>query len=135
MQRYTFLEHTADARVLVEASSHEELFKCALHALTELQGATNYVGDELQFEVCCNARDTTKLLIDFLSYALTLSHIHTLIFDRVDIFFLDNNTIKATLFGRKAKHFQKDVKAVTYHEAEILKTESGTYQTMIIFDI
>ena len=135
MQKYTFLEHTADAKVLLEATTPQELFQVALTALFALQKPHRLQGEEIAFQVSIHAPDQTVLLIDFLSHILTLSHIHQVVFDRIVIIHCDEHTLSAHVFAKKAQKIERDVKAVTFHEAEIVRTSSGSYQTIIIFDI
>jgi SHS2 domain-containing protein len=79
--------------------------------------------------------DRTTLLIDFLSEVLTLSQIHKAIFSEFDINRMTDCQLSATLTGRKVGMFDEDIKAVTYHEADITLNEDGDWETKIIFDI
>ena len=79
--------------------------------------------------------DQTSLLIDFLSDILTLSHIHRLIYCRVEFKILTGTKLEAEVFGSFTDNFDEDIKAVSYHGAEIVKNSDGNYQTNILFDI
>jgi len=48
---------------------------------------------------------------------------------------LTETEIEVKVFGRKVEEFEEDIKAVTYHEAEVKKNEKGEYETMLVFDI
>lgn len=136
MQKYTFVGHTADTRLQIEASTLSELFQVALRALAELIHATA-VNENLIIsqEITISAVDTTSLLIDFLSEILALSHINTTLFTKVEFQSLTPTALTAKIYGVPVTHFEKDVKAVTYHEAEVKTTKNGTFATSIIFDI
>ena len=46
---------------------------------------------------------------------------------------LTETELAATIIGTSAR-FEQDVKAVTYHEAEV-RCENGVWSTMLVFDI
>ncbi|MGE5443248.1 MAG: archease [Ignavibacteriales bacterium] len=48
---------------------------------------------------------------------------------------LSPHSLEAILRGFTASSFDEDIKAVTYHEAEVKETEDGKWETMIVFDI
>jgi len=43
--------------------------------------------------------------------------------------------LDARLFGAHVRKFDEDIKAVTYHEANITHSPTGEFETMIVFDI
>ena len=138
MKRHKVLGHTADVRLWVEADSLIELFEVALEGMA---GLIKDSRDEKQpsrnvkESIDINAPDQTALLIDFLSEALTLSHNRKAVFDAVEIEKLTEQNLKGTISGYQSDGFDEDIKAVTYHEAEIRKNENGSFETVIDFDI
>lgn len=136
MQKYTFVEHTADTKLNLEASTLMELFQVALLALAELihAKAINEKPATSQ-EITISSTDTTSLLIDFLAEVLALSHMRTTVFTEVKFHSLTSTMLTAKIYGVPVDRFEKDVKAVTYHEAEVKTTKSGTFETSVIFDI
>ncbi len=138
MKKYSFIPHTADARIKVEASSIEELFACSLEAMSEIIKPgfcqeTKKFGVTKQLKV--SAPDRTTLLIQFLSEVLTLSYEQQVIFCQVKFKQLDDDLLIAKLLGTKTSSMDEDIKAVTYHEVEIVKNKSGNLETTIVFDI
>ena len=135
MNRYYFLSHTADTRLFVEADSREELFSEAFLALKELLEPKSIFQHFLvDCTITISSYDETALLIDFLAEVLTYSHIKKAVFTKVHFLSFSKTELIAHLQGSCVPYFEKDVKAVTYHEAEIKKTETG-FSTTIIFDI
>ena len=136
MQKYTFVGHTADMRLQIEASTLAELFQVALLALAELMYPKAPCEKPTSTQVITiSSVDTTSLLIDFLAEILALSHIKATLFTQVEFQSLTPTQLTAKIYGVPVDHFEKDVKAVTYHEAEVKTTKSGTFETSIIFDI
>jgi len=133
MQNHEFLGHTADVILQVEATDKKALFQEALLGMSELL-STETKGEKIQETITCQSPDETFLLLDFLNQVLTLSHIHRVVFRKVAFSEFEPTKLSATISGVRADHFEKDVKAATYHGAEISK-EGENFCVRIIFDI
>ena len=138
MRHFSILEHTADTRLFVEGSNQMQLF------LAALQGVNSILKEPVNRSHCnpshkqsikIEAPDSTALLIDFLSTILTLSQTKNAIFSHVDFKELTNTKLDATVEGFSLEKFDDDIKAVTYHEAKIIKNKNGNFETVIVFDI
>lgn len=133
---YKILEHTADVRMLVQADSLEKLFSDAVYGMMEiLKPRVEDKKKKTQRTIVLEAVDTTALLVDFLNEVLLSVHIHKEMYDEVIFETLSLHSLEATLRGFTASYFDEDIKAVTYHEAEVKETKDGNWETMIIFDI
>lgn len=138
MSRFEFLSHVADARMHVVGATCEEVFHAALSGMNEMLKHGFCVEKHpstIQLEVSLSSPDSTCLLIDFLSEVLTLSHIHNAIFCGIEIHELNEKELKLTLSGSAVTNFDNDIKAVTYHEANLCQNQDGEWETMLIFDI
>jgi protein archease len=128
------IDHTADVRVHVRAASMDELFREALRGtialLRPVRGAP-----VAEREIIVNAPDRTALLVDFLNEALSSAHARREAYDDVLFFDLSETHLQARLRGVAAVSFGNDVKAVTYHQADVHRDESGLWQTMLVVDI
>lgn len=134
---FKILEHTADIRMLVNGKSQEELFREALKGMmsvikSEIKNLKTRIEKR---EIAVKADDRTALLVDFLSEVLALSQINGEIYTEVNFSEFSEKELRAELNGFKAKNFDEDIKAVTYHEAEIKQNEKGEWETTLIFDI
>lgn len=123
--------------MIIQGDTLQELFTAALEGMSFfMKKETGTSQDYSQVkEVSLEASTVTFLLIDFLSEALTLSHIHKIIFGKVQFKRLTKGECVAQLYGRKEMSLDKDIKAVTYHEAHVKRNEKGVYETTLIFDI
>lgn len=129
------IPHTADLRMRVSAESVEELFRESLRALMscmEPQNAGETV--ERRHAIRIWSADPTSLLIDFLNDALTLAIINRETYTDAQFQELGHTELSATLIGIPAE-FGEDIKAVTYHEAEIARRDDGSWSTLLVFDI
>jgi len=130
------LEHTADVRIFVQGDSLEELFLDAVYGMMEiLKPKVDNQKQGTQRAITLEAVDITALLIDFLNEVLLASQIYKEAYNKVIFKTLSLRSLEAILRGVAVRSFDEDIKAVTYHEAEIRRTEDGKWETMIIFDI
>ncbi|MBN2101059.1 archease [Candidatus Dojkabacteria bacterium] len=132
---YKRLEHTADVEVLVEADSLESLFCDSLDAMVEIMGPEKKGDKSTNRTVSIGSIDLTALLIDFLSEVLALSEINNEYYEVEKIQFMNENRVEVVLAGRPIETFSEDIKAVTYHEADVVQDKDGKWSTKIIFDI
>lgn len=144
MKKYKILPHTADVRLKIEGSTLEELFEAGLQGMNSIiekekvkvkNGEEDFKSVEVVKKVKLSAADTTSLLIDFLSEILTYSQEERAVFTKVLFGDIDEKNIAAEIYGQTADEFGEDIKAVTYHEANVVKNKKGNWETTIIFDI
>lgn len=133
---YSFYEHTADVRMNVSGRTLEELFRDALTGMVVITDPEKKEGGApVEKEIILEANDTTNLLVDFLSDALTLMHTEYVAYTDIIFDILNEKELKAKLIGYTTKSFAEDIKAVTHHEAEVKQNKDGVWSTNIIFDI
>jgi len=141
MNIYNIVPHTGDLRLKVESDSLSGLFQVALTGMAEiLKKDYKMMLNKHPFvrEISISAQDETALLIDFLSEVLTRSYIDKAVFFKSDFLVLEQTRLMAYITGVKLNEedkFDEDIKAVTYHEADIRRSDKGQYETMIVFDI
>ena len=136
---YEILQHTADVRLRVTASSLEELFGDALRGLMDVMGArcaplpvgAHSVRPE---SIEIDSADMTALLVDFLNEALVRAVVSRRAFTGASFASLGETHLSATLASVPAASFDEEVKAVTYHEAEVRRSGEG-WTTMLVLDI
>jgi SHS2 domain-containing protein len=137
MKKFNLIDHTADVRLFVQADSQKELFLAALQGMAAIISPANCNADTftITHTISLTTHDPTILLIDFLSEALTLSHVYKALFCSATFTILTPNQLEALVHGIPVAQFDEDIKAVTYHEAEIVQDNQGNLSTMIVFDI
>lgn len=136
---YQILPHTADVRLKVEGKDLPELFYSALLGMSEIiknDFCKSFSKFSESISVSLSSPDETALLVDFLSEVLTQTHEKQTVFCRVEFSKLTTTELEVRLSGSKVTDgFDEDIKAVTYHEADVVKNEQGNYETVIVFDI
>ncbi len=146
MRHYEIRPHTADIRLKIEGSTLKELFMSALEGMAEILKpgfCKNKSSGEIKETIEISAPDLTSLLIDFLSAVLTLSYERRAVFcgavfcavKFANVAEKKEYSIQARIFGSKVNEFDEDIKAVTYHDAEVRKNKKGDYEIIITLDI
>jgi SHS2 domain-containing protein len=133
-----FMPHTADVRLKVSSETLPELFQQSLKGMNDLLKhgfCDEIIENSVYHSVDIEAFDTTVLLIDFLSEVLTLSNIHQALLCNFTVTTMSDHQISGDLSGAQVDEFDSDIKAVTYHEADVHLNETGEFETVIIFDL
>ncbi len=133
---YSFRKHTADIRMNVKGKTLEELFQDALSGMVKVMSPAQLrEARAIKREIAIEASDATALLVDFLNEALALMHTECEAYAVVRFRSLSEYSLEAELEGYKTESFDEDIKAVTYHEADVKKNNKGEWETILIFDI
>ena len=80
------------------------------------------------------AIDAESLLVDWLSELAYWAEAELLIFHQFDLQNVTPTSLEATVRGGHAPELKKHIKAVTYHNLEIIETEAGLEAT-VVFDV
>lgn len=146
MKDFELLPHTADIKLRVYGATLNDLFRHALIGMFQSIGPIapqcTRENDRLvcpslpvTHEIDIQAPRLDMLLVDFLSEALYLSDINNQAYLDAEVSITDTNHIRAKIHGIEIDGFQVvEIKAVTYHDLEILTQDDG-YQVDIVFDI
>lgn len=131
MTRFKFVPHTADIAVELSARDEPGLYQAGLDALrTLLVGESEVLPREQRaIEVVAGA-DPAERLVRFLSEVLYLYETER---------FLPARTLPAGIAGEPfdaSRHVAlREVKAVTYHGAEMQRDARGLLRVTIVFDV
>jgi len=141
-KRFEFLEHTADLYIAAYGESIEEAFENAAYATFEGMTDLKKVQPKLEETVEVEGYDEQALLYNWLEALLVKFDITGNIFSMFKITTIKktNNTfkLKANIWGEPfnpQKHISKvGIKAITYHQMEIMK-EHDLVTVKFILDI
>jgi SHS2 domain-containing protein len=128
--------HTADLEIRVWGKDLEELFKAAVEGMFHLCGVESPEEGSSTFKKTLDlqAMDYEGLLILFLEellYHLTEDY---QLLEVTKLSIGGEFQLKAQLKGTEIESYQRDIKAVTYHNLNIVKAGDG-YTVDIVFDI
>ncbi|MEW6610237.1 MAG: archease [Patescibacteria group bacterium] len=134
----TIIDHTADVRMKIEAPTLEGIFIDALHGMMDVlyssrKGVKENKGSKRI--IALHANDSAVLLVDFLNEVLAQAYLHHEIYSTVTFHAFSVTSLKAEISGIHVDHFDEDIKAVTYHEANVVQEKEGRWKATLIFDI
>ena len=137
MGYYEYLPHTADVRIKAVGKDLPDLLKFALKGLCRILSDkdSSNESEKIYETINLSSVDDTALVIDFLSETLMMMYKHKAIFSDVNIIRLLNHSIQAEIVGFAVDGFNEDIKAVTYHEAEISSINENELEIIITLDI
>lgn len=134
-QDFEVVDHTADWALLVRGQSLEQLFiNAALGMATLLVTELHDVPLDETRSLELNAIDAESLLVEWLTELAYLAETEQLVFREFLLTAVTPTHLKAAIRGGQAPALQKHIKAVTYHNLAIIKSEAGL-ETTIVFDV
>lgn len=140
---WSLVEHTADVGLRVWGSSPEQLFESAGRGLANLLTDTDRVHPFETREIILDALDLEEALIAWLQEVIYLFEVERFVprdleVDRIDLPRVTGR-IRGEAFDPSRHETRMDIKAATYHDLRIVRTESDAaaarWETVIIFDI
>ena len=133
---YKIIPHTADVRLHVNAANQKALFRDALQGLMGVMDP-KIVNRKSQIvrPFTLHAVDRTALLIDFLNEVLTQAQTEKETYRAMRFTKLADTELEAELTAFPVSEFGEDVKAVTYHEANVRQNAQGEWETRLVLDI
>lgn len=134
-KKYEILEHTADLKIRAFGKSQAEVFSNILKGMFEtIKPQEVSDGQEIVRDIKIKSQDIESLLVDFLSEALYLSDVNNEAYFTAKFKKLTNKELEGEIQGIKIEKFEKEIKAVTWHNLEI-KKEKDLWQATVLFDI
>jgi SHS2 domain-containing protein len=125
--------HTADWSVRVWADDLPGLFVEAARAMNSLSGTAAGQAPRLRRTFESEAPDAETLLVSFLSELVYLQEQENVAFDRFELA-LQDQRLRVEMEGGPVERVDKAIKAVTYHNLKVERTEQG-FETTIVFDV
>ncbi len=137
---FEILPHTADMRMRVWGKTLKDLFRNALAGVAfylrpDILGLAKGKAKERQ-EIKVEAVDVSSLLIEFLSEVIAKTDIYNTVFTAISFKEFGENFLEGVMGGAKVDGFEKEIKAVSYHEVDIKHNpETEMYETILVFDV
>ncbi len=130
------LSHTADLEIRAWGEDLASLFSAAADGMFHLSGIEDYEEgfSAVTESISLDAMDYEGLLILFLEellYRLTEDY---MLFSIDSLSVSPEFSLKGKLKGTQIRSYQRDIKAVTYHQLSIRETDQG-FEVNIVFDI
>ncbi|NIS80017.1 MAG: archease [Anaerolineales bacterium] len=135
-QESTFeeIEHTADWALRVRGKTAPALFRNAAFGMLQLIQAKPESTRSKKRNIELEAFDNESLLVTWLEELLFHIETRNVTFLNIHIEHLDETHLSAVLEETPLVDLKKEIKAVTYHNLEIISTEEGL-ETTVVFDV
>ena len=128
--KYTFLEHTADAKFRAFGKSLEEAFANAAEAMFKIMVDPDHIAATTEKKVIVSGADEKALLYNFLEELLVFMDAERFLLHRIKRIKIEQKAGKYALIavavGDKGGDYEShgQVKAVTYNDMEIKKQKN-----------
>ena len=135
MVPFEVVDHTADWALRVYGCSLPQLLIHAAQGMNSLlvtDPNTISLTVTRQFEL--DAYDAEGLLVEWLTELAYWAEAEGLVFTELELTAVTPTHLNAIVRGGTAVELQKHIKAVTYHNLEIIETNEGL-ETTIVFDV
>jgi SHS2 domain-containing protein len=128
MKKFEFLPHTADVKIRVYGKNLKEIVNNSLLALKSFW-KPKLTKTKIEKEIKIESNNEVNLLIDFLSEILAETYIEKAIFIKFlpqinPDFHADKRglySLSGKIIGYEFTSLSKDIKAITYHQANLQK--------------
>lgn len=132
---YEEVSHTADLALRVWGENMNALFAHAAYGITRLMSdAVSKGTPTITRFLSIEAMDAESLLVEWLSELAFLAESEGAIFQSFSITHITGTDLKAVLEGQLSGELRRTIKAVTYHNLEIVRTVRGLEAT-VVFDV
>jgi SHS2 domain-containing protein len=134
---YAFLDHTADLGINVRGEDLKGLFEAGAKALMHLMIAGESHAKSSDMNITVSGQDLPDLLVRWLGEILYLFEGEDLVVTSVHIDFVSSTqldaALKTVLFDPTVHEILSEIKAVTYHQIQVIEKESF-WEAQVIFD-
>jgi len=137
MDKFKFLEHTADAKFQAFGKSLEDAFGNAALAMFSVMTEPEKVERKIKREIKAKGDDEKSLLYDFLEQLLILLETEGFLLNHVEKIKIVDGELTAVAVGDKISEkydVHGEVKAVTYNEMDI-KREKHYFMVQVVVDL
>ena len=138
MSFYRIIDHTADLGIAVTGKNQKNLFKKAALALTDLLTDTSRLHAEYTETISITGLDIGDLLINWLREILYFWNGKKVFAADIDISDITDTALTACIslavYDPKHHTINREIKAVTYHQAEVVE-KGGQWSAQVIFDV
>ena len=135
---YRWFDHTADVGLEVDGPTLDALFANAARGVYELAGAPFPIDRPVHEEIRLRGADLEELLVSWLSELLYRLGTHGRWYHHIDVR-VSGDTLRAKVSGgllpAGAPRAEREVKAVTYHDLEVVRRDDGSWRARLVFDV
>ncbi len=136
MSKYALLEHSSEAKLIVQGHDAAGLFRQAGREFTDIITDVDEVLPQEKYEIKIEAESQEELLVEFLRKLLFLFDADRVLFSKFEIQELSPQRLRAEVWGEgfdADRHlFKTEVKAVTHYQLKVEETKDGLRACVIL---
>jgi len=134
MQHFQEIEHTADWAFRAHGRDLAQLFANAARGMFELQAGAGSGETSVARGVAVSGVDRETLLVNWLNELLYLQETQHETYSRFEVLQISDTHLQARVHGRPSPTEGKPIKAVTFHDLEVRRSEDG-WEAAIVVDV
>jgi SHS2 domain-containing protein len=135
--KFKYLPHTADAKFVAYGKSIDEVFANSALAMFNILGKTDGVKVTKKIKIHLNGKNYENLLYNFLEELIFLLETENLFLSNIKNLKIGKDfSLSCIVEGDNLNKYdlKSDIKAVTYSDMKISKTDKG-YNAVVVIDI
>ncbi|OIO81746.1 hypothetical protein AUJ84_00470 [Candidatus Pacearchaeota archaeon CG1_02_32_132] len=135
MDKYKFLEHTADIKFKAYGKNLEKIFENVALAISDILSRSGEVGDKSWKDIEIEGKDNESILYDFIDDLIYLLDAENFLVSRAKVKII-NGKLKARVFGDDALRYPDldHIKAATYAEMYVKKVKD-VWEAQVVVDV
>ena len=137
MEKFKFLEHTADIKFQAFGKTLEEAFKNSVLAVSEILSKGKKIKPAKIKKILIKGKDNEELLYNLLEEVIYLLDSNNFLVSKAEVdFYKNNKKMKVKFYGDSSKNYKglESIKAVTYNEM-FVKKEGKNWVCQAVLDI
>jgi len=136
MEKYQFLEHTADIKFKAFGKTLNEAFENTALAISEIIAGENKIKPKKGITKNISGDDKENLIYNFIEEIVTLLDSENFLTAKAEVNVLGNN-LKATFYGDDASNYKglDHIKSPTYAEMYVKETENHNWEIQAVVDV
>ena len=127
------VEHTADWAIRVRGTTLSELFVNAATGMYSLVADLSFT-PTVEREIEVKGMDAEALLVNWLNELIYHTEMDGEVFCEFRVESFQPTHLRATVRAGRGVELKKEIKAVTFHNLQIVSTDSG-YEVTVVFDV
>ena len=131
---FSEVEHTADWAVHVRGATHQQLFINAAIGMYSLVADLSSVQPAIEHTIEVKGVDTEALLVNWLNELVYHTEMAGEVFCEFRIESFEPTHLQAIAKAGRGTDLKKQIKAVTFHNLQIVSTGDG-YEVTLVFDV
>lgn len=132
---FEIVDHTADWALRIYGADFTHLLQNAARGMTTLLVEDpDAVPADVERQLTLHSIDAETLLVDWLGELAFWAESELLVFNKYELNQVSTTYLRATVIGGRVPALSRHIKAVTYHDLEIVEIETGLTAT-IVFDV